>query len=78
MYDKRSHCSFFVFLSGCLMFPWQCTSSSDAPVWQEHQDVACKKEIKRENKRVKFRHLLDTCLPITSCQQETSASLCMV
>lgn len=48
MYDKWSRCScflfFFVFLSGCLMFPWQCTSSSDAPVWQEHQDVACKRK----------------------------------
>lgn len=72
LYDKWSHCSlFFVFLSGCLMFPWQCTSSSDAPVWQEHQDAACKKR-----KEVKLGHL--TPLPITSCQQETSASLCMV
>lgn len=41
MYDKRSY---FVFLSGCLLFPRPCTSSSDAPVWQEHQDVACKKK----------------------------------
>lgn len=41
MYGKWSH---FVFLSGCLLFPRQCTSSSDAPVWQEHQDVACKKK----------------------------------
>lgn len=45
MYDKWSH---FIFLSGCLMFPWQCACSSDAPVWQEHQDVACKKKKKKQ------------------------------
>lgn len=70
MYDKSSRFApFFVFLSGCLMFPWQCTSSSDAPVWQEHQDVACKK------KKGESGHLLtDTSLPVSG--QETS--LCMV
>lgn len=43
LYGKLHFAPVFVLLSGCSMSPQQCRSS-DAPVWQEHQDIACKKK----------------------------------